>query len=123
MISFTCVKVHAFQGIIKSLFVYIVFTVSMLSIKSNVSPFPQSSHPFSTNKFRNGKYTVLFFLPSSSYVLLPRPKYRQKPSVSRSLSLSLKRAATSAEPIPLKRPLIKTPSMKMQELKSVVVRN
>ncbi|XP_074563128.1 putative membrane protein At3g27390 [Curcuma longa] len=51
----------------------------------------------------------------------PRPKYRQKPSVSRSLSLPLKRAPTSAEPVPLKRPLIKTPSMKMQELKSVVI--
>ncbi|CAL9768282.1 unnamed protein product [Musa acuminata subsp. burmannicoides] len=50
----------------------------------------------------------------------PRPKYR-KAAISRSASLPIKRAPTRDESFPLKRPLIKTASMKMQELKAIVI--
>ncbi|URE31690.1 hypothetical protein MUK42_16925 [Musa troglodytarum] len=51
--------------------------------------------------------------------ILARPKYR-KAAISRSASLPRKHAPARAESLPLKRPLIKTASMKMQELKAIV---
>ncbi|URE31687.1 hypothetical protein MUK42_16925 [Musa troglodytarum] len=52
--------------------------------------------------------------------ILARPKYR-KAAISRSASLPRKHAPARAESLPLKRPLIKTASMKMQELKAIVI--
>lgn len=50
----------------------------------------------------------------------PRPRYR-KAMLTRSPSLPVKRVPEQSSFIPLKRPLIKTPSMKMQEMKAVVI--
>lgn len=63
---------------------------------------------------------LVYFL---KHILLwaARPKYR-KAAISRSASLPIKRAPTRDESFPLKRPLIKTASMKMQELKAIMVR-
>ncbi|XP_072973694.1 uncharacterized membrane protein At3g27390-like [Typha angustifolia] len=50
----------------------------------------------------------------------PRPKYR-KVVLSHSSSLSVKRVQEQHDLIPLKRPMVKTASMKLQELKAVVI--
>ncbi|KAJ8493085.1 hypothetical protein OPV22_014806 [Ensete ventricosum] len=50
----------------------------------------------------------------------PRPKYR-KAAISRSPSFPIKRDLIQADSYPAKRPLIKTASMKVQELKAVVI--
>lgn len=50
----------------------------------------------------------------------PRPRY-QKAMLTHSPSLPVKRFPEQSSFIPLKRPLIKTPSMKMQEMKAVVI--
>ncbi|KAH7689701.1 hypothetical protein IHE45_02G000600 [Dioscorea alata] len=60
------------------------------------------------------------FLDMREGSCFPRPKYR-KASLTRTPTLPVKRISELSDFAPLKRPLIKTPSMKMQELKAVVI--
>lgn len=60
------------------------------------------------------------FLDMREGSCFPRPKYR-KTSLTRAPTLPIKRISELSDFALLKRPLIKSPSMKMQELKAVVI--